>query len=177
MTMHEHLKYVDEQDKSYGIAGMAVSLVISEADDIIREISLDGEDDAISFSPEFHFSGNPRFSARTIFNDNVKYFQLSIGMMMSNVICRSYALKGRGVTSEVVRELRFIAREEGLKSCSLDDDEVDVLFNKSYNYFESLFSNKAVQNLVDKFAKTLKENRHLSSDEIIDILGQLNQVY
>lgn len=174
--MYEHLKYVDEQDKSYGIAGMVISLVVSEADDLIRGVSLDDEfGDAISFSPEFHFSGNPRFSARTVFNETVKHFQLAMGMMVSNVLCRSYVHRGsRSLSSEMSNELRTIVKDEGYKSCSLDDDEIELLFNKSFSYFERLFSHSSVHEVVSEFVSELNERRHLSSGEVIDILGRLS---
>ncbi|MDE6611745.1 MAG: hypothetical protein K2K22_04200 [Muribaculaceae bacterium] len=37
------LRYADERDKSYGIAGMTITLVVGRADDLLAEINLDAE--------------------------------------------------------------------------------------------------------------------------------------
>ena len=52
-----NLKYSDEQDKCYGVTGMAVSLVIWDADDMLAHIDMDA-DESVEFVPEYYFSGN-----------------------------------------------------------------------------------------------------------------------
>ena len=48
------LKYTDDQDKCYGVTGMAVSLVVWDADDMLARIDIDS-DDNIEFVPEYYF--------------------------------------------------------------------------------------------------------------------------
>lgn len=38
----EKLRYTDETDRCYGAAGMAISLVVFDGEDILSAISLDG---------------------------------------------------------------------------------------------------------------------------------------
>ena len=59
------MKYRDELDKSYGVAGMALGLSVLDASDLFTEVTLDGDDTGcIQFTPEFFFAGNPRLSPR-----------------------------------------------------------------------------------------------------------------
>ena len=59
------MKYRDELDKSYGVAGMALGLSVFDAADLFTSITLDGDGPgAIEFTPEFFFAGNPRLSPR-----------------------------------------------------------------------------------------------------------------
>ena len=61
------MKYRDELDKSYGIAGMALGLSVFDADDLFTAVTLDGDGpDSILFTPEFYFAGNPRLSPRVL---------------------------------------------------------------------------------------------------------------
>ena len=53
------MKYRDELDKCYGVAGMALGLSVLDADDLFTAITLDGEGPGcIQFTPEFFFAGN-----------------------------------------------------------------------------------------------------------------------
>ena len=59
------MKYRDELDKSYGVAGMALGLSVFDAADLFTAVTLDGEGPGcIQFTPEFYFAGNPRLSPR-----------------------------------------------------------------------------------------------------------------
>ena len=59
------MKYRDELDKSYGVAGMALGLSVFEADDLFTSITLDADETGcIQFTPEYFFAGNPRLSPR-----------------------------------------------------------------------------------------------------------------
>ena len=62
----ENLKYSDDNDRSYGAAGMAIGLVVYDGEDMLASITLDGDpNDMVSMSPDFYFAGNPGVSAKT----------------------------------------------------------------------------------------------------------------
>ena len=88
------LKYTDDQDKCYGVTGMAVSLVVWDADDMLARIDIDS-DDNIEFVPEYYFSGNPRLSAKVAWQYILKHYQASMGMMIGNVKCRHYKQRNK----------------------------------------------------------------------------------
>ena len=58
--MEISLKYKDEKDKSYGLAGLAVSLFIYDSDEYLSSLSLDDEV-PVNFVPGFYFVSNPDF--------------------------------------------------------------------------------------------------------------------
>ena len=48
------LKYIDERDKSYGVAGMAIAVVAYDTEDMLASVSMDAEPGhTIEFGSEF----------------------------------------------------------------------------------------------------------------------------
>ena len=66
--------------------------------------------------------------------------------------------------------------EEGKKECDLEKDEVEILFNKNFDYLQRIFSHPEVQRIANDFAQTLSESRSLSQSEIIEALQPLNML-
>ena len=59
------LKYKDENDRSMGLAGSAIALVIWDGEDKLAAINLDSlPGEGLEMTPDFGFAGNPRLSAR-----------------------------------------------------------------------------------------------------------------
>ena len=58
------LQYLNEDDRAYGLAGMALSAVALDASDLISSISLDSEDNMVLFSDGYYFIGSPSVSAQ-----------------------------------------------------------------------------------------------------------------
>ena len=129
------LKYTDESDKCYGITGMAIGLVIWNAEDIMAAINLDaGPADVFEFVPEYYFCGNPRISAKNSWSHVLKHYQATMGMLIGNILCRSYVLHGTHPSKETRAKLLVCLDEEGRSSCALESDEVERVFNRSYAY-------------------------------------------
>ncbi len=175
--MNPTLKYTDNNDKCYGLAGMAIGLFIYDGENYLSAISLDTEpENAITFSPDFYFSGNPRMSAKNVWNHLLKQYEISTGMTISNVLCRYLAGRHTDVTPDVRSALLQAVTDEGKATCSLDDDEINAIFNKGYGYLTRVFSHRAVQGIVNDFARRLNDRRTLSHDEITDILRALQMI-
>jgi hypothetical protein len=175
--MKADLKYSDENDKCYGLAGMAISIVALDKESLIESMSLDAEPgEAVKFASEFYFSGNPTFSARIAWNEILQHFQLSAAMMISNIMCRAYVHRHKNIPDDVRASMLKLIADEGHDSCSLDDDEISTLFSKNYNYLHRLFNHRGVQDVARKFAKTLAERRSLSRSEVIDELRALSMI-
>lgn len=138
--MKNKLKYADEEDKSYGITGMAISMMVWDSEHLLSEISIDGPaDDSIRFTPEFFLTDNPRLSAKIAWTRRLKHFQLSAGMLISNVMCRSYMHRHKEMSDDMKSVLHSLIKEEGHDMCSLDDDEIDAIFDKSFSYLDRIF--------------------------------------
>lgn len=175
--MDSKLRYKDEKDKSYGLAGMAISMVVLGGEDYLDGIFIDAPvGEGVELSQEFYFVGNPRFSAKIAWNELLKHFQLSSGMVISNVMCRNYVQHRRKLSEDLISALRDYVRNEAKEYCSLDDDESDVLFEKSLNYFDRLFSYAHVHELAHDFASAIVKQRRMSGHEIIEQLRQLSMM-
>lgn len=175
--MNSRLSYIDEKDKSYGLAGMAISLVALDGEEFLNGMSIDAPvGEGVDLSQNFYFIGNPRFSAKIAWNEMLKHLHLSSGMVISNVMCRNYVQHRHKLSSELIEALKEFIREEAKENCSLDEDESDMLFEKSLRYFDRLFSYSRVHDIAHEFAETIVKQRRLSSREIIEQLSQLSMI-
>lgn len=171
------LQYIDENDKCYGITGMAIGVTIFDADEIISAISLDSESgETIEFSPGYYFNGNPRLSAKVSWNHILKHFEVSMGMLLGNVLCRSHVLNSMSFDNDTRKQLLELIEEEGRETCMLEDDEIESLFNRHYNYLSQVFNHMGVQRVARDFAETLKQCRRMSRGEMAEKLRAL-QMY
>ena len=67
--MEDYFKYTDENDKSYGIAGMAIALLTTDSEDMLASVSLEPDDNSFEMSGEFFFATSPRMSAKLAWRD------------------------------------------------------------------------------------------------------------
>lgn len=177
MDKLQSLKYVDETDRCYGAAGMAIGLVIFDGEDILAGFSLDGDSaDPIELTQDFFFAGNPGVSARTAWHQILKNFNLGVAIMTSNVMCRYLVSRATGVPDEVRTALHEAAVTEGADACSLDPDEVDAIFDKNYNYLTRVFTHRGVHTVAHDFAAALQDRRSLSRLDALELLQALNML-
>ncbi|MEE0978403.1 MAG: hypothetical protein UH625_03250 [Muribaculaceae bacterium] len=177
--MNVTLKYIDDDDKCYGLVGTAVGMLIYDCEDNLLALSVDENDPdkAISLVAELYFSGNPSMSAKVVWNNLIKQYEMMIGMTISNYLCR--VLVHRKLSSVDPFEknlLRQTIVEEGHDTCQLDDDEIDEMFNKGYNYLHRIFTHSAVQQIVHRFAENLRSARTMDHDEIERQLAPLRSL-
>lgn len=172
--MSATLKYTDESDKCYGVTGMAIGLVIWNAEDMMAAVDLDAEPaDVFEFVPEYYFCGNPRISAKNSWSHVLKHYQASMGMMIGNVLCRSYVLRGTHPSKETKARLLVCLDEEGRSACALESDEIERVFDRSYTYLEKVFNHPGVQSLAHDFARLLQERRRMTRSDVMECLGRL----
>lgn len=171
------LKYIDEEDKCYGIAGMAVAMMVLDGENLLSSISLETPaNEAIVFTSDFYFSGNPRLSAKYSWNRLLEHYQLSIGMLIANLMCRNVVLRQTSISSELKNLAYKYILEEGQEVCSLETDEIKTLFDKNYNYLYRIFSHQGVQNIIFEFIEQLKLKRNLSQKEVLENLQALGML-
>lgn len=170
--MNSKFIYANEEDKSYGLAGMAIALNVWDKHTMIRHISLD-LDDPIAFTPDFFFTANPRYSAKLAWNEMMKEFQLLTGIVLGNVICRKVVRKRESLTNSFLREVYALVESEGKEQCQLDDDEIGMIFNKTSKYIAGLFADMRVAQLARTFASDLMERRTLSGSEVAEEIDRL----
>jgi hypothetical protein len=177
MESNSPLKYTDEIDRSFGLAGMAISMIVWDGEEILSAVSLDNPmGEGLELAPEVRFAGNPHFSPRSAWQQQVKRLELSAAMIMGNAMCRAYVNRQRSVSSKVNASLKALVRDEARSVCSLDDDEIDAIYNKTYSYLERLFAHDGVAALAREFARELCDKRRLSAAETIERLHALNRL-
>lgn len=169
MTLH----YINDDDRAYGLAGMAISLAALDALDRVASVSLDAEGPMITFSHEYYFCGSPTISPKAAWNNMLSNFNLTSAMVLSNVMARSLVRMGNEVPDEIMDVLHTEIVNEGRDTCSLDEDEVDVLYNRARTYLRRIFHNERLHPAIDELVRTLSVRRSLSGTEIADELHQL----
>ncbi len=175
--MEYNLKYNGERDRSYGLTGVAISLVALDAEEYLEGISLDAPvGNSIEFSHDFFFVTGPAFSAKSAWNERLKHFQLIAGMVIANLMCRNYVQHRRKLSPEILDNLRKFVYDEGVAVCSLDKDETDAVFDRSVSYFDRLFSYARVHEIANDFADNLVGQRSFTVQEVVERLRQLSMI-
>lgn len=172
----QQFSYTDETDRAYGATGMAIGLMIFDGEDMLYSIDLDraaAGGEMLELSPDFYFAGNPGASAKSAWNQMLKNYNLGISMILANILCRQLVHRHTSLSDSQVSRLRDIVRQEGLRSCSLDTDEADRLFDKSFSYLTRVFSHRGVQAVAHDFASTLAARRRLSRLDTLELLQSL----
>ena len=171
------MKYRDELDKSYGIAGMALGLSVFDADDLFTAVTLDGDGPGcIQFTPEFYFAGNPRLSPRGAWQYILGHYRISVGLAVANALCRRMVLDNDRVDDQLRDQLFNVACADGLDACQLERDEVEPIFDEVFSNMKRLFADSRVRKAMDAFADALQQRRTLSHIDVNDILQQLNLI-
>lgn len=171
------LKYKDDRDRCYGLAGMAMSIVVMDSEELLAGIDMDAPaDEMMKFTPDYYFAGNPRLSARMAWNHLVEHYNVTMGMLVANVLCRYYVHRREEITPELLGLVHRYVVEEGNETCQLEEDEVNTLFNKQFSYMQRLFRHSGVQSVIDDFVKVLEQQRHMSVNEVVDGFRALSMI-
>jgi len=169
------MKYRDELDKSYGIAGMVLGLSVLDANDLFTAVTLDGDaEGSIRFTPEYFFAGNPRLSPRGAWQYILSHYRISVGLAIANALCRRMVLDNERVDDQLRDELFNAAFDDGRNYCQLERDEVEPIFDDAFDNMKRLFGDTRVRKAMDAFADALQQRRTLSHIDVGDILQQLN---
>jgi len=173
--MENKLKYTDETDKSLGIAGMAISLVACDSEHLLAAVSLKDEEETLQMAEEFFFSGNPRISAKIAWNELLRQYQITSGLLLGNVMCRALSA-GHGIDKDVLDFVHKLIIGDGQKYCSLDNDEAEAMYNKEYSYYYRMFSHPSVAEIARDFASTLRLQRRMTAGEVVENLRRLSSI-
>ncbi|MDE6137464.1 MAG: hypothetical protein K2F97_08320 [Muribaculaceae bacterium] len=169
------LKYKDERDKSYGVAGMAIAVVAYDCEDMLASVSMDADPGhAIEFGSEFYFNGNPRLSAKIAWTELLKQFRLATGLLVANAMSRNYVQHRRRLSFDTEKALREIIHACGAEDeTQLDDDEIDAVIERNFEFFNRLFQMQAVHEAAHSLASQLVERRTLTPAEVVDRLASM----
>lgn len=162
--------YSNEDDRAYGLAGMAISLASLDALDRINEIFLDAEGPMVRFSHEYYFMLSPSVSPKAVWNNLLSNLQLTTSLVLGNVMARTLVRLGEEADPEIFDQVRLMVREEGREVCSLEEEEADTIFDKMMRHSLRLFHNPRLHPAVKELAGVISRKRRLS---VIDLAEQL----
>lgn len=168
------LSYSNEDDKAYGLAGMAISLAALDALDSVVGVSLDADGPMVTFAHKFYFSGSPVFSPKATWDSLLHKYYITVAMVLSNVMSRTIVRLNREIPIDILGDIHKEIIEEGKDSCSLDEDEIEILFNKTQTYMGRIFRNPRLHPAIEEFTRTLSRRRSLSGNELLDELRHLS---
>ena len=172
-TAENPLLYADENDRALGLTGMTIALAVYNAGDMLARVSLDdAPGTGFVMSPEFDFGGNPRMSARLVWQQLVHQFEIESAILVGNAMCRMYVGQRKRIPSRLDTMIRAMVRDHGHALCSLDDDEVAVIYEKIERTLENVFLRERIHTLAHTFADRLLSARTISGAEAIDILNR-----
>ena len=167
------LAYQNEDDRAFGLAGMAISLAALDAIDRVVEVSLDAEGPMVTFSHSYYFSGSPSISPKSTWDNLIQNLHITTAMALANVYARSLVRMGEVAPKEAFDEIYNEVKTEGEETCGLEDDEIDALYNNTLNLARRIFSNPRRHSAIEQFAGVLSRRRVLSGMEIQDELHAL----
>lgn len=167
------LAYLNEDDRAYGLAGMAISLAAYNAMDRVAEVTLDTDGPMVTFSNEYYFSGSPSVSPKATWHNLIQNFRLTSAMAIANLLSRSIVRMKAGMPDEALLELHKAILAEGVETCSLEEDEVDEMYGSTLAYSRRIFGNPRLHPAIEEFARILARRRTLSGREITDELHLL----
>lgn len=167
------LEYTNEDDRAYGLAGMAISLAALDAIDNIVEFSLDADGPMVTFSNSFYFTSAPAVSPKAVWENLMRNFHITASMVISNVMARSIVRLHEDVPLDVISKIEDEIKAEGRETCGLDDDEVENFFNKTFVQQRRIYLNPRLAPAIDELARVFSTRRRLSGLELRDELGLL----
>ena len=168
--MNFELRYSNEDDRAYGLAGMAISMASLDALDRITEIFLDSEGPMINFSQQYYYSSSPAVSPKAVWENLMSNFQLTTSLVLGNIMARTLVRLGNEADEEVFDEIRTMVREEGRDFCSLEEEESDAMFDKMMRHSRRLFYNPRLHPAVRQLAGVISRRRRLS---VLDLAEEL----
>lgn len=170
------LPYSNEDDRAYGLAGMMVALATFDAIDRVSAVTIDTEGPMVEFSHAYYYNGNPSLSPKATWDNLVSNFHLTTSMVVGNILARSLVRLKEEAPEDVLKEVYSLVEEEGRETCSLENDEIEKLYNHALSRAMRIFRNPRVHPAIEEFARIISRRRSLTGREIFDELHLLQLI-
>ena len=172
------LHYADETDRCFGLAGMAISLVVWDSEELLREIDLTAPaEEALRLSPDFYLSLAPKTGAKAAWEASLRRFQLLAALTVGNVACRHLVRHSRSaISADLDSAIRRFLNDEGEDLCQLEADEVSRIYGQILTHCNRIFRHPGVSQLAQMLSDTLADQKRLGAPEILEILRPLNRM-
>lgn len=171
MDSADSLKYKDDTDRSYGVAGMALAAFILDYEKYITSVSVERSGiDAVEFSPDFYMTACESISPKASWTHCIEQYQIISSMLISNVMCRSMVRNHMEVEMSH-HDAMLDSLYDFAKECQLDTDEAEELFDKHYQYLNRAYHNSRVHVAAQRLVDELSSRHTLVHSDLCDILG------
>ncbi|MDE6345370.1 MAG: hypothetical protein K2L55_01705 [Muribaculaceae bacterium] len=171
MNSADCLKYKDDADRSYGVAGMALAAFILDYEKYISSVSVERRGlDSVDFTPDFYIAAGESISAKASWAHVLEQYQVIASMLISNVMCRRM-VKDRTEPDMSLRSAMLDALSDYAVECQLESDEAAELFDKHYLYFDRAYRNSRLHAAAKRLADELSSKHTLSHSELCELLG------
>lgn len=170
------LKYKNEEDRVYGLAGMMIAVASMNAIDRVALVSIDAEGPMVTFSNEFYFPGSQSASPKATWRRLFDNFQITSAMAISNILSRRFIHERTAEIEDMLTPLREVMILEGEEVCSLESDEVERIFNRMLSHSSRIFGNRRLTSFIDEFAGIIARRRRLTGREIEEELELLQML-
>lgn len=167
------LSYSNEDDRAFGLAGMAVSLAGLDAIDSIVDISLDADGPMVNFSQEYYYSLSPAVSPKSVWENLIRNFHITASMVVGNVLARTLVRLHEDLPKDVEREIYSEIEAEGEETCGLEKDEVEAFYHRILMQHRRIFSNPRIHPAITELAGIISRRRRLSGLELREEMAYL----
>ena len=165
------MKYKDDSDRSYGVAGMALAAFILDYEKYIASVSVDRRGlDSVEFTPDFYIAGSEGISAKASWEHTLEQYQIISSMLISNVMCRAMVREQRELEMSHHAAMLDALRDYSAE-CQLEDDEAEQLFDKHYQYLNRAYHNGRLHAVARRLVDELSSRHILYHSDLCDILG------
>lgn len=171
MNSADCLKYKDDADRSYGVAGMALAAFILDYEKYISSVSVERRGlDSVDFTPDFYIAAGESISAKASWAHVLEQYQIISSMLISNVMCRRM-VKEHMELEMSHREAMLDALRDYAVECQLEDDEAEELFDKHYQYLNRAYHSSRLHAAAQRLADELMSRHTLGHSDLCEVLG------
>lgn len=171
MNSTESLKYKDDTDRCYGVAGMALAAFMMDYEKYIDSISIDRKDmESVEFTPEFFITVSEGISPKASWVHSLEQFQMITSMLISNVMCRSM-VRNRHEVEMKMRNVMLGCLHDYACDCQLEDDEAEHLFDKHYELLNRAYHNAQMHTMAHRLVDELSSRRILHHYDLNELLS------
>lgn len=170
------LTYRSEEDRSYGLAGMAIALAGLDAINTVVRVSLDEDGPMVLFSNEFFWGTSQGASPKAHWHSLMRNFRITTSLVLANVLSRCLIREKGADPTQMLQALYPVIEEEGKEVCELEPDEVKRFYENVLMDSHRTFANPRLHPYVDRLVQVISTRRTLSGREIAEELHALHLI-
>ena len=174
MSQQNLLRYIDRNDRLYGIAGMTVGLFIFDAEQYIDHLDTSATDlEAVVFTPDFFICPVSSVSAKSVWKSLLGRYKVITAMVMGNLVCRATAGSRSAIEPATLNRALEILVDEGDDILGLTPTECREVAMESYNYMRRAFNHPAIIEFINQLHSTLSSTDEIGRSELFELLAPL----